>query len=119
MNYDKMHFATTKPAGASYQVYLDQELILESETAILLDEHLKGDDLASVVYFPESDISGLDTSPSSLTTHCPIKGDASYLNFRDIENGLWCYADPVAGVLPIKGHYAFDQSKGFRVVAAR
>ena len=118
MDNDKMHFATTKPADKLYQVFLDRELILESDRAIMLNEHHKGKDFAAVIYFPEAEIAELDTSPSDLKTHCPIKGDASYLNFRDIENGLWYYAEPISSVRQIKQHYAFDQSKGFRVVSA-
>ena len=46
---------------------------------------------------------------------CPIKDQASYLDLGEIENAIWCYAEPMHGVARIRGHYAFDLNKGFEV----
>jgi uncharacterized protein (DUF427 family) len=112
------HCAKTEASDQNFQVFFNGELILESTQAIKLDEHYDGRDFEPVIYFPESLISTLSTSDSDRKTHCPIKGDASYLNFREAADGLWCYREPHAQVSLIKNHYAFDQSKGFRVSAA-
>lgn len=115
MNEEKSHYANTETSDQTYQVFFDEELILQSNQAIKLDEHYDGKDFASVIYFPESVISALSTTSSDLVTHCPIKGDASYLNYREVANSIWCYKDPYPQVGQIKNHYGFDQSKGFRV----
>jgi uncharacterized protein (DUF427 family) len=115
MNEERAHYANTEASDQTYQVFFNQALILESSQAIKLDEHYDGKDFASVIYFPESVLSELGVTRSDLTTHCPIKGDASYLNYRDIANSIWCYQDPYPQVDQIRNHYAFDQSKGFRI----
>lgn len=92
--------------------------MVESDAAIELREHYAGTDYAPVIYFPAEAIAGLDTSASARTTHCPIKGDASYLNFGAVADAIWCYREPLAGVAAIEDHYAFDPGKGFRTVAA-
>ena len=102
----------------TYRVYLGDELLLESSDAIELEEHYDGRDFDAVIYFPAAAIEGLDTEPSGLSTYCPIKGHASYLNFRDLPNSIWSYANPLPAVESIRNHYAFDPHKGFRLVAA-
>ena len=52
---------------------------------------------------------------TSLTTHCPYKGDASYWSIRVedhiVENAIWAYEDPIPAAMPIKGHMAFYTKK--------
>jgi uncharacterized protein (DUF427 family) len=44
-------------------------------------------------------------------THCPYKGDAAYWSIRSdertVENAVWSYEAPYAGVAAIKEHLAF------------
>ena len=117
MSTEKTHYAKTQASKRSYRVFYNDELVLESEGAIELSEHYDGRDFAPVIYFPESVVSILRTSESDLSTFCPIKGNARYLGFRDASNCIWCYPEPYPQVGQIKNHYAFDQSKGFRVEA--
>ena len=109
------HYAKTEASNQTYQVFFEDELILESSLVVKLDEHYDGQDFPSVIYFPELAIDSLETSESQLITHCPIKGDASYWNFRNVKNSIWCYREPYPMVSQIKKHIAFDQSKGFRI----
>ena len=118
MSETKAHYAQTEISDQSYQVFFREELILESNQAVKLVEHFDGKDFPAIIYFPESSISTLPTSNSDRSTHCPIKGDASYLSFREAVDGIWCYREPYPQVGQIRNHYAFDQSKGFRVSAA-
>ncbi len=118
MSAEKVHFAKTSTSDRSYQVFFEQELILESNHAIELDEHYDGKDFGTVIYFPEPDIAALQILKTGRTTHCPIKGDASYWSYREAENGIWSYQEPLPQVGRIKNHYAFDKAKGFRVSPA-
>ena len=111
------HYATTRPAGRTVRVLFEGRSIVESGAAIELREHYAGKDYPPVIYFPAAALAGLETSESARSTHCPIKGDASYLNYGDVADAIWCYREPLAGVAAIADHYAFDPGKGFRVVA--
>ena len=115
MSEEKAHYAKTEASDQTYQVFFNQKLILESNQAIKLDEHYDGKDFATVIYFPESVITSLDTSETDQTTYCPIKGDATYRNYQEAVNSIWCYREPYQQVSQIRNHYAFAQSKGFRV----
>jgi uncharacterized protein (DUF427 family) len=118
MSKEKAHFVKTAAADQTYQVFCNKELILQSNHAIELVEHFDGKDFDTVIYFPESDFSTLQTLKTDRTTYCPIKGDASYWNYQDAENGIWSYQEPYPQVRQIKNHYTFARSKGFRVSVA-
>ena len=49
--------------------------------------------------------------PTNHRTHCPYKGDASYWTLRvgnrAVENAVWSYEQPLAGMERIKGLLAF------------
>jgi uncharacterized protein (DUF427 family) len=49
--------------------------------------------------------------PTDRSTYCPKKGDASYFSIRvgdrEVENGAWSYAQPIAGAGMIAGMIAF------------
>jgi len=115
MSEDKVHYAKTEITDQRYRVSFNGEPVLESIQAVKLDEHYDGKDLAAVIYFPESLITALETTESERITHCPIKGDAAYLNFREVANSIWYYPEPLPQVALIRNHFAFDQSKGFQV----
>ncbi len=117
MSETPAHYATTRPAGRKYQVIFAGRKIAESDAAIELREYYAGKDYDPVIYFPAAALDDLETSASARSTHCPIKGDASYLNYGEVGDAIWCYREPLAGVAAIGNHYAFDPGKGFRVVA--
>ena len=117
MSETTAHYATTRPAERKYRVIFGGRTIVESDAAIELREHHAGRDYDPVIYFPAAALDGLDTSASARTTRCPIKGEASYLNYGETGDAIWCYREPLAGVAAIGNYYAFDPDKGFRVVA--
>ena len=117
MPQEKSHYANTRPSSRNHRVYLGDELLLESRQAIEMNEHYDGKDFDTVIYFPAAAIEDLDTRKTDLSTFCPIKGHASYLDFRDLHNCIWYYADPLPSVEAIRDHIAFDQARGFRIVA--
>ena len=53
--------------------------------------------------------------PSTLTTHCPFKGAASYYHFeangRRVADLIWRYADPPLPCPPIAGYASFIWNK--------
>ena len=66
---------------------------------------------ADVQYIPREDVDMASLVPTSHTTHCPYKGDASYWSIRSgsrtVDNAVWSYEAPFDAMAPIKGHLAF------------
>ena len=55
-------------------------------------------------------------TPTSTTTHCPYKGDASYytvtVNKTEVPDLAWYYPEPLKGMEKIKDYVAFYKTKG-------
>lgn len=65
--------------------------------------------------FPPSSINKAHFTPTSTTTHCPYKGDASYYtvttNKTEMKDAAWYYPDPLPAMAKIKDHVAFYKGK--------
>ena len=70
---------------------------------------------APVLYMPREDADMFFFEPSTHQTTCPHKGLASYFNLNDeggrMDNAVWSYETPIAGVEAIAGHLAFYPDK--------
>ena len=70
-------------------------------------------------YFPRSAVAegALAESPTAYT--CPWKGKAAYFNLSadgtELKDAAWSYPEPKEAAKEIKGHLAFDRSKGISV----
>ncbi len=63
-----------------------------------------------VFYIPKEDVT-VDLKPElDRSSHCPIKGDASYWNLENptSEYFAWSYEDPLPRSKKIKGYVAFN-----------
>jgi uncharacterized protein (DUF427 family) len=69
-------------------------------------------------YFPAESVDQAVLRPSSTTTHCPWKGDASYYSLevggQTNADAAWFYPDPKPAATQISGRVAFW--KGVEVV---
>ena len=96
-----------EPSDESVRVRIGGELIAESDRALVVRE-TKHD---PVTYVPLEDVRQELIEPTSHTTFCPFKGDASYWTVRAgdrvEENVIWGYADPFEQVAGLKGYVAF------------
>lgn len=105
---DPNHMMVIKSAPRRMRVYAGDTLLADSTSALRVME-LGKSVYDPVVYFPEEDvIASLDAVEKS--THCPIKGDASYVALDSDEIG-WIYKDPIPMTGQLKGHHAFWPSK--------
>lgn len=79
----------------------------ESDNALELAEG----DYPYVIYFPREDIATIFLEPSTKTSHCPHKGDATYFSIvtksTTLKNAAWSYENPNSDVARIKDHIAF------------
>ena len=68
-----------------------------------------------VYYFPKGDVRMDLLEKSDHSSHCPHKGDASYMSVRVgdriAENAMWYYQNPISSVPDLKGLVAFYWSK--------
>ncbi len=87
----------------------------ESNRALELSE----EGHAPVIYFPREDIAMAFLDPSSKTSHCPHKGDASYYSIVNkssvAENAAWSYETPLDGAAEINGYLAFFPSESVKI----
>lgn len=87
----------------------------ETSRALELSE----DGYEPVIYFPREDIAMAFLDPSSKTSHCPHKGDASYFSIVNkssvTENAAWSYENPIEAASEIKGYLAFYTSDSVKV----
>jgi uncharacterized protein (DUF427 family) len=88
--------------------------LFNTRKALLLFEK----EYAPVLYVPKIDIFERHFFPSTNSSYCPFKGDATYwslnINGEIIVDAVWEYVTPKSNVAAIEGHVAFanHQSKG-------
>ncbi|MEV0409116.1 DUF427 domain-containing protein [Actinoallomurus sp. NPDC050550] len=99
------HLLYFEPTPKRVRVEFGGETIADSTGAHLLFET----GLLPVYYFPVADVRMDLLKPTDHTTHCPVKGQASYWTIsaggRTAENAVWGYPDPIAPWL--EGFVAF------------
>lgn len=97
----------TEPNHRRVRVFFGGEPIADSSRTLYLFEtgHLP------VYYFPRSDVRFELLEPSSHTSHCPYKGDATYYTVvaggRRAENAVWAYPSPIDSVPQLADYVAF------------
>ncbi len=101
------HTVTITPADLHVVVEVDGHRIAETEHPVLLDET----GMPTRYYLPREDIRMDLLRPTSFSTECPFKGQASYwtLQLGDaVHDGIvWSYENPVAGAEGIAGLLCF------------
>lgn len=107
------HYHIADPYPYAVRVSIGGKQVAQTTRAIILKEVGK-----SVYnpgfYIPADDVDvGLFERESGYTTHCPIKGDASYWHYQApdgaIERAAWSYEEPLDYSNMIAGHFGFDQ----------
>jgi uncharacterized protein (DUF427 family) len=86
---------------------MDGAIIADSTRALVM----RAPGTPDVQYIPREDVDMRRLERTAHTTHCPYKGDASYWSIqsgrRRVENAVWSYESPYAGMAAIKDHLAF------------
>ena len=96
------HRISTKPGTRHVRVEHDGQVLAESDRAVELEET----GLPTRYYLPREDVRTDLLTPSDTTSHCPFKGDATYLSAPGAADAFWVYeapseedAQPIAGML--------------------
>lgn len=102
------HMMVIKDVSRRVRVYAGDVLLADTNKALRVMEVGKSV-YDPVIYVPESDLA-CPMEPVEKTTHCPIKGDASYVALEGEEIG-WVYRTPIPMTQRLKEHYAFWPAK--------
>ncbi|CAA9443319.1 MAG: hypothetical protein AVDCRST_MAG66-4164 [uncultured Pseudonocardia sp.] len=78
--------------------------VLDTTAGVLVHETA----LLPRLYVPEADLDPSAFVPSTTTTHCPFKGDATYRSMRvgdrEVPDALWAYPDPAPSAPWLAGY---------------
>lgn len=93
--------------GKRIRVEFGGETVADTTSAKMLHES----NILPVLYLPIDDVRSDLIEPTTHTTHCPFKGDASYWTLRAgnrvAENAMWGYPEPKDDVAVLADHVAF------------
>jgi uncharacterized protein (DUF427 family) len=96
------HRITTRRSTRRVRVESAGRVLAESDRAVELEETGS----PTRWYLPREDVRIDLLTPSATTSHCPFKGDATYLSAPGIQDAFWVYerpsepdARPIAGLL--------------------
>ncbi len=95
------------PSTTRVRVRFGGEVVADSDRTLVVRETKH----KPVVYFPREDVRFDLLEPTSHTTFCPFKGEASYWTLRVgdrvEENVIWSYDDPFDEVAALKDYVSF------------
>ena len=104
------HFMRFKPVANHIQITSHGKELAATSRAMRLNEVAR-DIYDSVVYVPQEDCSDLLRPVPDKSTHCPLKGDASYFALEDGQPIAWTYDRPIAIAESLRGYVAFYGDK--------
>jgi uncharacterized protein (DUF427 family) len=101
------HPITIEPTEQRFVVRAQGKVVADSVATLTLREAA----YPPVHYFPLADVDEQLLRPSSSSTYCPYKGEASYYSIvlaeGELKDAIWTYVEPYAAVGQIAGHVAF------------
>ena len=102
---DPRHFMRAKPVSRFIRITRGDVVLAESRAALRVTE-VAGDVLDPVLYVPPEDVVANLDVVADKATHCPLKGDASYLALNGVTIA-WRYEAPLEFASVIAGRIAF------------
>ena len=94
------HRISTRPSTRHVRVEHDGVVLADSRRAIELEETR----LPTRYYLPREDVRTDLLEASATTSHCPFKGDATYLSAQGAPDAFWvCERPSEAAAQPIAG----------------
>jgi uncharacterized protein (DUF427 family) len=105
------HAITIERNPNRVKVTFNGAVVADTRRALVLREG----SLPPAHYIPRDDVTMSSLRPTTHSTHCPFKGDASYFTIsaggRTEENAVWTYEAPFPAVANIKSYVAFYPEK--------
>jgi uncharacterized protein (DUF427 family) len=110
------HQITITPTDRHVEVFLGGEKLAASDRAVVLTET----GLPDRYYLPAQDVRTGLLRPTSTTSTCPFKGEATYWSVdaggQVYEDLVWSYPDPIPAAAGIAGLLCFWAERGAELV---
>lgn len=107
------HFMEYLYPSESYNALLNNGITIASSNAVLKLCEVGMHIYDPVIYFPLKDARMDYLIPSSKSSHCPLKGDTNYFDFKHdgeiISDVGWCYSKPLSFATTLSDYVAFDR----------
>lgn len=101
------HRVTVTPSPRQVRVLVGDTVIADSRKTLEVDESRHD----RVWYVPPEDVDEQRLRPTTTTTYCPFKGQASYWSIDSeamtIADAVWAYLTPFDECRRLAGYYAF------------
>lgn len=95
-------FTRPSKTASAYRATWGDTVLAESDRTVALEGN---------TYFPPEDVRWAHLAPSTKSTICPWKGEASYFDVKDGDRVLpaaaWTYETPGTAAIRIRRHLAF------------
>ena len=107
---ENRHYAVVDQFKRKLILKYKDEIVAESEDALILKE-VGTSVYDPVFYLPKKDIKVKIEKESQRNSHCPIKGDATYWNFKENPTEdyfAWSYEVAMSRAKKIEGYIAFN-----------
>lgn len=104
------HKASVDAVDGTIIVSIGEIVLAETERAVHLFEQSARGKYPPVLYVPKDDVSGDLVPIADKSTHCPLKGDASYLSF-DGNEVAWIYDRPLKDAAIMSNYVGFYSDK--------
>ena len=109
------HRITTRRTTEHVVVAHDGAVLAETRKPLVLSER----GLPDRYYLDPEDVRMDLLEPSTTTTHCPFKGDATYFSAPGVPDAFWTYEDPIEEVEEITGLLAPYEGRVTVVIGGR
>ena len=106
----KRHYAVIDAYPRKITLKYKDEIIVESKNTLILKEVGKSV-YNPIFYFPKEDILAKLVIAFDRKSYCPIKGDATYWNFKENPTSdylAWSYEKALSRTKKIEGYIAFN-----------
>ncbi|CAO5227690.1 DUF427 domain-containing protein [Frankia sp. AgKG'84/4] len=112
------HPITVEPTRGRVVVRIAGHVVADSQDALTLREA----NYPPAYYLPVTDVDSGVLRPSTTSTYCPYKGDASYHSVETpdgtrLDDVIWFYEQPYPAVADIAGYVAFYANRAEITVA--
>ena len=104
------HVARLDAVDGTMVVSAGETVLCTTDKAVQLFEQSARGKYPPVFYFPKADTSETLEPVAGRSTHCPLKGDASYFSFEGQEVA-WIYDRPLPGAALLADYVGFYSDK--------
>ncbi len=104
------HVASIEAVDGTIVVSVGGTILCTTDKAVQLFEQSARGKYPPVLYFPKADTSTVLKPVIGRSTHCPLKGDASYFSFENQEVA-WIYDRPLEDAALLADYVGFYSDK--------